>query len=136
MGVEPVDATAWPVVVVTVDGSVGAEAARAAVEALDDVLGRRQRLGFVFDYQRGVPEAQEIVSRWLAGRVDQLERLVAGAVTVVRPASIDHVRSMIETGAFPMPFPSWATVTVAEGVAWVRERLVAEGTLPGATDPG
>lgn len=123
MGVEPVDGSAWPVVVVTVDGDLDVDGARAAVEVLDAALGRGERLGFVFDYQRGGRAAQEVVSGWLASRVDALERLVAGAVTVVRPSSLDHVRSMIEAGGFPMPFPTWATATVDDGVAWVRARL-------------
>jgi hypothetical protein len=126
-----VDASRWPVVVVVIDEQVPPEAAAEVTDALDDVLRRREPLGFVFDYQRGEPAVQEAVSMWLAQRVDALRALVRGAVTVVPAERVEHVRSLIDSGMFTMPFDSWATATVDEGIAWVRSCL---GVTDGADD--
>ena len=56
-------------------------------------------------------------------RIDALRVLVPAAVTVVAADRLDHVRSMIAGGMFTMPFDSWATATIDDGVAWVAERL-------------
>lgn len=120
MATDVVDVTGWPVVTVVLDGEVDADAARAATEELDELLRRRERLGLVFDYRHAEPDVQQLVSGWMAARVEVLERLVAGAATVVAPDSVERVQSMIETGAFSLPFPSWAAATVEECEAWVR----------------
>lgn len=118
-----VDTSRWPVVVVCIDEAVEGPRIDAVTAALDDVLGRRERIGFVFDYARGPMEAQQRISMWLAERVDALRVLVPAAVTVVAPERLDHIRSMIDSGMFTMPFESWATATIDDGVTWVAERL-------------
>ena len=118
-----VDTSRWPVVVVVIDESVEGPRIDAVTAALDDVLRRRERIGFVFDYARGPMEAQQRISMWLAERVDALRVLVPAAVTVVAPERLDHIRSMIDSGMFTMPFDSWATATIDDGVTWVAERL-------------
>ncbi|MFN8041126.1 MAG: hypothetical protein U0Q07_18060 [Acidimicrobiales bacterium] len=118
-----VDTRRWPVVVVVIDQTVEGDRIEAVTAALDDVLRRRERIGVVFDYGRGPMEAQQRISMWLAERVDALRVLVPAAVTVVAPERLDHIRSMIDSGMFTMPFESWATATVDDGVAWVSERL-------------
>ena len=118
-----VDTSRWPVVVVVIDESVEGPRIDAVTAALDDVLRRRERIGFVFDYARGPMEAQQRISMWLAERVDALRVLVPAAVTVVAPERLDHIRSMIDSGMFTMPFESWATATIDDGVTWVAERL-------------
>lgn len=123
-----VDPSRWPVVVVVIDEAVAPEVAAEVTDALDDLLRRREPLGFVFDYQRGDPAVQEAVSMWLAQRVDALRALVRGAVTVVPADRVEHVRSLIDSGMFTMPFDSWATATVDEGIDWVRGCFGATGT--------
>lgn len=118
-----VDTSRWPVVVVVIDETVEGRRVEEVTAALDAVLRRRQRVGFVFDYGRGPAEAQQRISMWLAEQVAALRALVPAAVTVVAPERLEHVRSMISTGMFTMPFDSWATATIDEGVAWVAERL-------------
>ncbi|MEZ5143767.1 MAG: hypothetical protein R2726_14805 [Acidimicrobiales bacterium] len=118
-----VDTSRWPVVVVVIDEAVTGPRVDEVTAALDAVLRRRERVGFVFDYARGPMDVQQRISMWLAERVDALRALVPAAVTVVAPERVDHVRSMIASGMFTMPFDSWATATIDDGVAWVAERL-------------
>lgn len=117
-----VDLSQWPVVVVVIDETLDAEGAAAVTVELQEILGRGERLGFVFDYQRGIPAAQQLVSMWMAEQVETLRRLVTGAVTVVPAERVEHMQAMIADGGFPMPFPSWATGTVEDGVAWVQSQ--------------
>lgn len=118
-----VDTSRWPVVVVVIDEAVTGDRIDAVTAALDAVLRRRERVGLVFDYGRGPMDAQQRISQWLAERVDALRVLVPAAVTVVAPDRLEHVQSMIAGGMFTMPFDSWATATIDDGVAWVAERL-------------
>lgn len=118
-----VDESGWPVVVVSIGEGVGTEDANAITAQIDELVSRGERMGLVFDYQRGEPEAVQIVSSWLAREMPSLERVVAAGVTVVRPESLEGVQEMIDSGAFSLPFPCWATATVGEGRAWVAERL-------------
>ena len=118
-----VDTSRWPVVVVVIDETVEGDRIDAVTAALNDVLRRRERIGIVFDYARGPMEAQQRISMWLAERVDALRVLVPAAVTVVAPDRLEHIRSMIDSGMFTMPFDSWATATIDDGVAWVTDRL-------------
>lgn len=118
-----VDTSRWPVVVVVIDEAVTGDRIDSVTAALDAVLRRRERVGLVFDYGRGPMDAQQRISQWLAERVDALRVLVPAAVTVVAADRLDHVRSMIAGGMFTMPFDSWATATIDDGVAWVAERL-------------
>ncbi len=120
---DAVDESRWPVVVVVIDDRVDLEGAAAVCAALDGILRRREKVGLVFDYQAGQPEAQQKVSMWLAERAGVLAALVPGAVTVVAPDRVDHVQGLIEGGMFTMPFPCWATGTIDDGVAWVQAQF-------------
>lgn len=117
---DAVDASRWPVVVVVIDEHLAGEAVGEVTGELDDLLRRREPLGFVFDYQRGEPAVQQAISMWLAERVDALRSWVRGAVTVVPAERVEHVQSLIGSGMFTMPFDSWATATIDEGIEWVR----------------
>jgi hypothetical protein len=115
------------VVVVVIDGSVDVDAAGAITDELDAILRRREPVGFVFDYQAGPPGAQQRVSMWLAERIEALRVLCVAAVTVVAPERVEHVQGLIEGGMFTMPFDTWATGSVDEGVAWVAARFASAG---------
>jgi len=117
-----VDLSHWPVVVVVIDETLDAEAAAAATAELQEVIDRGEPVGFVFDYHRGAPAAQQIISMWMAEQIETLGRLVTGAVTVVPAERVEHMQAVIAGGGFTMPFPSWATATVDEGVTWVRSQ--------------
>jgi hypothetical protein len=118
-----VDTSRWPVVVVVIDEGVTGDRIDAVTAALDAVLHRRQQVGLVFDYGRGPLDTQQRISQWLAERVDVLRVLVPAAVTVVAPERLEHVQSLIAGGMFTMPFDSWATASVDDGVAWVSDRI-------------
>jgi hypothetical protein len=117
-----VDLSQWPVVVVVIDETLDADGATAATVELQEVVDRGERVGFVFDYHRGIPAAQQIISMWMAQQIEALGRLVTGAVTVVPAERVEHMQAVITGGGFPMPFPSWATATVDEGVTWVQSQ--------------
>lgn len=118
-----VDTTRWPIVVVVIDETLAIEAVPEVTAELDDLLRRREALGLVFDYQRGEPAVQQAISMWLAERVDALRLLVRGAVTVVAPERVEHVRAMIDGGMFTMPFDSWASASIDDAVDWLTPRF-------------
>jgi len=120
---EVVDTTRWPVAVVLVDAMVDLTGAQAITAELDSLFARRQPMGIVFDYQAGLPEAQQHISQWLAERALLSEPPITGAVTVVAEDRVDHIRAMIESGTFSMPFPTWASSTIDEGVDWCAQLL-------------
>ena len=118
-----VDTDRWPAVVVVLDESVEPDTVEEVVAAMDAVLARREPVGFVFDYGRGDPRVQQRISMWMAERVDLMRAFVRAGVTVVDPARVEHIQSMIAQGGFPAPFDAWATGTVDEGVDWVLARF-------------
>ncbi len=120
---DAIDSSAWPVVAIVLDDAVDLPAAEAIAAELEDLLGRGEPVGLVFDYTGASPDVQQRISMWLAEQVVRHGRPVGAGVTVVPADRVEHMQAVISGGGFSMPFPAWATATIAEGVAWARTEM-------------
>lgn len=120
---DAIDSSNWPVVSIVIDSTIDLDGAAAITAELEELLGRGEPVGLVFDYHHGDPAVQQRISMWLAEQVMRHGRPVGAGVTVVPADRVEHMQSVISGGGFSMPFPAWATATIDEGVAWAQEKM-------------
>jgi hypothetical protein len=114
-----IDDRGWPVVVVH-RATAGAEPSRL-LHRLDGVLERGEAFGLVFDLTTADRGAGVLVETALAERSSTMAARCVGAATVVRTEAGASRRFASHPVLFP--FPSVATSSVEEAVAWLADQL-------------
>jgi hypothetical protein len=122
----------WPVVVMTLHGTLNAEAADQMAAAFVEALSRRSTMVHIVD-ARGVSERPDaLVRRKLADYItrsrDPAKQFSLGTVIVVNNALLRSAITAIHWVA-PSPVPTVATETMEEAVeqcaTWLRSNRVS-----------
>jgi hypothetical protein len=129
------DASEWPLLIVHLEDRDDEHSVQAMLTGLEEHL-RRGRCAVVYDTTRNVyPSLAEIQAwsikegRWLLAHQQLIATRLVGVAFVLPNPALRFVLSAVMLIS-PLPAPNVVFEESASALAWCREKLAAERTLP------